>query len=85
MEFDTKFMIRAAIVLHFAIIVCAMFGVGKSYELIVEGWEGLAAFLGILVGGKTFERAKEITGKAEVAKAEALASSPVIAPVGGAL
>ncbi len=53
-------MIRATIVLTWLIIALAGFGVGRFYDLVVQGWPALAALLGIMVGGKTMERVKEL-------------------------
>ena len=58
---NTAFMIRVTIGLVWTIIVLACFGVGRSFDLVVEGWPGLAALLGIMIGGKTMERVKELT------------------------
>lgn len=64
-------MIRVTIVLAWVIIGLAGMGVGRFYDLVVQGWEALAALLAIMVGGKTMERVKELTGKAAVAVATA--------------
>jgi xanthosine utilization system XapX-like protein len=59
---DTGFMIKVTIVLTWAIIACAGFNVGRFYDLVVQGWPALAALLGIMIGGKTMERVKELHG-----------------------
>ncbi len=62
-------MIRATIVLTWLIIALAGFGVGRFYDLVVQGWPALAALLGIMVGGKTMERVKELHVDATTPKA----------------
>ncbi len=57
---NTAVMIRATIILTWLIIALAGFGVGRFYDLVVQGWPALAALLGIMVGGKTMERVKEL-------------------------
>jgi len=57
----TPTMIRVTIILTWVIIACAGFGVGKFYDLVVNGWMALAALLGIMIGGKTWERVQELT------------------------
>lgn len=59
-------MIRLTIVLTWVIIALAGFGVGRFFDLVVQGWPALATLLGILIGGKTFERVRElgVAGKA---------------------
>jgi hypothetical protein len=58
---NTALMIRVTIVLVWVIIILACFGVGRAFDLVVQGWPGLASLLGIMIGGKTMERVKELT------------------------
>lgn len=58
---STAAMIRITIAGVWVIIALAGCGVARFYDLVVQGWPALAALLGIMVGGKTFERVKEIT------------------------
>lgn len=57
---NTGFMIKATIVLTWAIIALAGCDVRRFYDLVVQGWPALAALLGIMIGGKTMERVKEL-------------------------
>ena len=66
---NTAVMIRVTIVLTWLIIALAGFGVGRFYDLVVQGWPALAALLGIMVGGKTMERVKELHVDAMAQKA----------------
>ncbi len=61
---NTARMIRVTIVLVWMIIILAGVGVGRFFDLVVQGWPGLASLLAIMIGGKTMERVKELTGKA---------------------
>lgn len=58
---NTPAMIRAHIVLTFAIILLAGFDVARFFELLVQGWPALTSVLAIMIGGKTFERTRELT------------------------
>jgi hypothetical protein len=57
---NTAVMIRLTIVFTLSIILLAGFGVARFFDLVVQGWPALAALLGIMVGGKTMERVKEL-------------------------
>ena len=57
---NTGTMIRVTIVLTWTVIALAGFGVGRFYDPVVQGWPALAALLGIMIGGKTMERVKEL-------------------------
>ncbi len=57
---STAAMIRLTIVLVWTIIALAGFGVGRFFDLVVQGWPALAALLAITIGGKTMERVKEL-------------------------
>jgi hypothetical protein len=59
---NTAVMIRLTILLVWVVIALAGFGVGRFFDLVVQGWPALAALLGIMIGGKTMERVKELTG-----------------------
>jgi xanthosine utilization system XapX-like protein len=65
---NTGVMIRVTIVFTWVIIVLAGCGVGRFYDLVVQGWPALAALLGIMIGGKTMERVKELHVGAAVAE-----------------
>lgn len=58
--FDTKLLIRLTILLNMTLIALAGFNVARFYDLVVQGWPALAALLGIMIGGKTMERVKEL-------------------------
>lgn len=58
---NTATSIRVTVVFFLTIIALAGFGVARFYDLVINGWEALAALLGIMIGGKTFERVKELT------------------------
>jgi uncharacterized membrane protein YhaH (DUF805 family) len=58
---STAFMIRSTIVLVWVIVALAGLGVARFFDLLVNGWPALATLVGILIGGKTFERVKELT------------------------
>ena len=60
-------MIRATIVLVWVLIALAGCGVARFFDLVVQGWPALAALLGIMIGGKTLERVKELTPSARSA------------------
>lgn len=57
---ETKTMIRVTIVLTWTVVALAGFNVARFYDLVVQGWPALAALLGIMIGGKTMERVKEL-------------------------
>lgn len=65
MELNTAVMIRSSIVFTLIIIILAGCDVLRFYDLVVQGWPALAALLGILIGGKTMERVKELNVSAE--------------------
>jgi hypothetical protein len=54
-------MIRLTIFMVWVVVAMAGCNVGRFYDLVVEGWPALAALLGIMIGGKTLERVKELT------------------------
>ena len=58
---DTPMMIRAQILLTFAVILLAGFDVARFFQLFVDGWPALMSVLAIMIGGKTFERTRELT------------------------
>jgi hypothetical protein len=60
---DTGFMIKSTIALLWVIIALAGFGVGRFFDLVVQGWPGLTSLLAVMIGGKTLQRVKELTGK----------------------
>ncbi len=57
---NTAWMIRITIVFTLGIILLAGFGVARFFDLVVQGWPALATLLGIMIGGKTWERVKEL-------------------------
>jgi hypothetical protein len=57
---STAVMIRGTIVLVWVMIALAGCDVLRFYDLVVQGWPALAALLGIMIGGKTLERVKEL-------------------------
>ncbi len=57
---STANMIRLTIALTWAVIALAGFGVARWFDLVVQGWPALAALLGIMIGGKTLERVREL-------------------------
>jgi hypothetical protein len=61
---NTKFNICVTVLIIWTVILLAAFGIGKALELVINGWPALASLLGIMIGGKTFERVRELTGKA---------------------
>lgn len=60
---NTGTMIRLTTVFYLAVIIAAGMNVGRFYDLVVTGWPALTSILGIMIGGKTLERVKELTGK----------------------
>jgi hypothetical protein len=58
---STATSIRITVVLIWTIVALAGFGVGRFFDLVVQGWPALSALLAIMIGGKTFERVKELT------------------------
>ena len=57
---NTGFMIKFTIAFMWVTIALAGFNVARFYDLVVQGWPALAALLGIMIGGKTMERVKEL-------------------------
>lgn len=53
-------MIRITIALTWLIVFLAGFGVARFFDLVIQGWMALAALLGIMIGGKTMERVREL-------------------------
>jgi len=62
---STPTMIRAHIILTFAVILLAGFDVARFFDLLVTGWPALSSVLAIMIGGKTYERTKELTAGKE--------------------
>jgi hypothetical protein len=58
-----RFNICVTIVIFWAIFLMAAFGLGKALELVVTGWPAMSSLIGVMIGGATYTRAKEITGK----------------------
>lgn len=73
---NTGFMIRFVTFFTLALIVLAGFGVARFFDLVVQGWPALAAILGIMVGGKTMERVKELGVGTTTTTATIATSSP---------
>lgn len=61
---STAVTIRITIALTWVIIALAGCDVRRFYDLVVQGWPALAALLGIMIGGKTMERVKELNVRA---------------------
>ena len=73
---QTKWMIRAALVLNFLIITGAALGVGRCYDLMTNGgWMGIVSLTGVMIGGKVAERVKELHGQTEVQKTQIVAQA----------
>ena len=60
---STATSIRLTVLLLWLAVALAGLDVARFYDLVVQGWPALASLLAIMIGGKTFERVKELTGK----------------------
>lgn len=68
---STKLNIRITVLLIWGILIGAGIGVGRCYDLVVNGWEALIGILAVMIGGTTFERVQSLRTTAKVAEASA--------------
>jgi hypothetical protein len=62
---STAWVIRITTIIIWGILIGAAFGVGRCYDLITTGWEGIGAIYAIMISGKTIEVVQSLKTKKE--------------------
>lgn len=73
--FDTKWIIRAWTALMFAVVILAIAGVGRAFDVLHDAWEPLVTMFGLMVGGQTWKRTQELRQNVELQKTQIAAQA----------